>query len=52
MKIAIRIEVTTDYGETETFELFKLERPYRQGNRIKRPAFQALEPDSVHRIRP
>jgi len=29
MKIAIRIEVTTDYGETETFELFKLERPYR-----------------------
>ncbi|WP_325176099.1 transposase family protein [Paraburkholderia aspalathi] len=23
-----------------------------QGNRIKRPAFQALEPDSVHRIRP
>jgi hypothetical protein len=23
-----------------------------QGNRIKRPAFQALEPDSVDRIRP
>jgi exodeoxyribonuclease V alpha subunit len=23
-----------------------------QGNRIKRPAFQALEPDRVHRIRP
>jgi hypothetical protein len=25
---------------------------YWQGNRIKRPAFQAFEPDSVHRIRP
>ncbi|CAE6869558.1 IS110 family transposase ISCARN20 [Paraburkholderia aspalathi] len=25
---------------------------FDQGNRIKRPAFQALEPDSVHRIRP
>src|ERR1700674_3638959 len=27
-------------------------RAFAQGNRIKRPAFQALEPDSVHRIRP
>ncbi|CAE6873103.1 hypothetical protein R69746_08574 [Paraburkholderia aspalathi] len=27
-------------------------RGWQQGNRIKRPAFQALEPDSVHRIRP
>lgn len=30
----------------------KRARGYGQGNRIKRPAFQALEPDSVHRIRP
>ncbi|WP_217425926.1 hypothetical protein [Pandoraea cepalis] len=30
----------------------KLASPVSQGNRIKRPAFQALEPDSVHRIRP
>jgi hypothetical protein len=30
----------------------KVRAPEWQGNRIKRPAFQALEPDSVHRIRP
>jgi hypothetical protein len=30
----------------------KVGRAARQGNRIKRPAFQALEPDRVHRIRP
>jgi hypothetical protein len=29
MKIAIRIEVAIDYGETKTFGIFKLERPYR-----------------------
>jgi hypothetical protein len=29
MKITVHIEVATDYGETETFEIFKLERPYR-----------------------
>jgi hypothetical protein len=29
MKIAIRIEVATDCGETETFGIFKLEHPYR-----------------------
>ncbi|CAE6872338.1 3',5'-cyclic adenosine monophosphate phosphodiesterase CpdA [Paraburkholderia aspalathi] len=32
--------------------LVKLRALPDQGNRIKRPAFQALEPDSVHRIRP
>lgn len=31
---------------------FKTRGARNQGNRIKRPAFQALELDSVHRIRP
>ena len=29
MKIAVRIEVAIDYGETETFGIFRLERSYR-----------------------
>ncbi|SIT44909.1 conserved hypothetical protein [Paraburkholderia ribeironis] len=30
MKVTIRIDVTTDYGETETFEICQFERPYRE----------------------
>ncbi len=36
MKVTIRVEITTDCDETETFEIGQLERPYRQ-----------LEPDKV-----
>lgn len=36
MKVTIRVEITTDWDETETFEIGQLERPYRQ-----------LEPDKV-----
>ncbi|BCG04278.1 hypothetical protein PPGU19_088460 (plasmid) [Paraburkholderia sp. PGU19] len=36
MKITIRVEITTDWGETDTFEICQLERPYRQ-----------LEPEKV-----
>ena len=30
MKITIRVEITTDWDETDTFEVCQLERPYRQ----------------------
>ncbi|KAA0998504.1 hypothetical protein FVF58_44275 [Paraburkholderia panacisoli] len=30
MKITIRVEITTDWDETDTFEICELERPYRQ----------------------
>ena len=36
MKITIRVEITTDWDETDTFEICQLERPYRQ-----------LEPEKV-----
>lgn len=36
MKVTIRVEITTDWDETETYEICQLERPYRQ-----------LEPDKV-----
>jgi hypothetical protein len=36
MKVTIRVEITTDWDETETFEICQLERPYRQ-----------LEPDKA-----
>ena len=30
MKITIRVEITTHWGETDTFVICELERPYRQ----------------------
>ncbi|OUL73960.1 hypothetical protein CA601_43255 [Paraburkholderia hospita] len=30
MKITIRVEITTDWDETDTFEVCQFERPYRQ----------------------
>jgi hypothetical protein len=30
MKVTIRVDVTMDYGETESFEICQLERPYRE----------------------
>jgi putative DNA primase/helicase len=40
-------------GKLSTLEMIDNDgRKAGQGNRIKRPAFQALEPDRVHRIRP
>jgi hypothetical protein len=30
MKITIRVEITTDWDETDPFEICQLERPYRQ----------------------
>jgi RNA-directed DNA polymerase len=50
---ALLHHVTVDRLRMAFFALKRNAAPgVDQGNRIKRPAFQALEPDSVHRIRP
>jgi hypothetical protein len=46
VKIAIRIEVATDYGEPETIEVLKLERTYRD----LEPAKIGLSLDEVKHV--
>lgn len=30
MKVTVCVEVTTDYGESDTFEICDIDRPYRE----------------------
>lgn len=50
MKITIRVEVTTDYGETATFEVCKIDRPYRELEPAKVGLSLAEGKDVLHEL--
>ncbi len=50
MKITIRVEITTDWDETDTFEICQLERPYRQLEPEKVGLSLAEGKDLLHRL--
>jgi hypothetical protein len=50
MKITIRVETTTDWDETDTFEICQLERPYRQLGPEKVGLSLAEGKDLLHRL--
>jgi integrase/recombinase XerD len=50
--VALKVGDVDSHRMTLRIEQGKGRRDRYQGNRIKGPAFQALEPDRVHRIRP
>jgi hypothetical protein len=50
MKITIRVEITTDWDETDTFEICELERPYRQLEPEKIGLSLAEGKDVLHRL--
>ncbi len=47
MKITVRVEVTTDYGESATFEICDIDRPYRELDpaKVRTPRFLTLPPN-------
>ncbi|AGW90031.1 hypothetical protein N234_08310 [Ralstonia pickettii DTP0602] len=50
MKITIRAEVTTDYGEIATFEVCKIDRPYRELEPAKVGLSLAEGKDVLHEL--
>jgi len=50
MKITIRVEITTDWDETDTFEICQLERPYRQLEPERIGLSLAEGKDVLHRL--
>jgi hypothetical protein len=50
MKVTIRVEITTDWDETDTFEVCQLERPYRQLDPDKVGLSLAEGKDLLHRL--
>lgn len=50
MNVTVRVEVTTDWNETETFEICHLERPFRELEPAKVGLSRAEGRDLLHRL--
>lgn len=50
MNVTVRVEITTDWDETETFEICQLERPYRELEPAKVGLSLAEGKDVLHRL--
>ncbi|SKD04240.1 hypothetical protein SAMN05446934_9270 [Paraburkholderia hospita] len=50
MEVTIRVEITNDWDETDTFEICQLDRPYRQLEPDKVVAVIGRGKDLLHRL--